>query len=83
MGAPRNFICEGTGQPCGNRKCKKNYCVLDYQEPAVRASPIFSTEQIQKEAEKVARDWFIWGPSSAAPNAGKPRKSNSASSGTG
>ena len=61
MKGPRNFVCDGTGKQCVDPRCNKNYCVLDYQEPTYRASPIFSPEQVQKEAEKVARDWFSWG----------------------
>jgi hypothetical protein len=61
MGAPRKFECDATGKPCADPRCNKNYCVLDYQEPTHRAPQIFQPDLIQKEAEKVARDWFPWG----------------------
>jgi hypothetical protein len=63
MGASRNFECDATGKPCGDPRCKKNFCVLDHQEPTHRppSNEPFRRDVIQSEAEKVARDWIRWG----------------------
>jgi hypothetical protein len=63
MGASRNFECDATGKPCADPRCKKNFCVLDYQEPTHRppSNEPFRRDVIQSEAEKVARDWIRWG----------------------
>jgi hypothetical protein len=59
MRSPRAFECIATGLPCMDGRCKTNLCMLEIEipdRPPIKAKPTKKTE-LQKEAEKVAREW--------------------------
>jgi hypothetical protein len=58
MYSPRAFECAATGLPCTDGRCKRDYCILEQtpERPPVKQRPV-KKSVLQKEAEKVAREW--------------------------